>query len=72
MPSDALLAGLHLKHDYFHRVAHLHHLRRMLQAARPRHFRNMNQAFNAGFQFHEGAVIGDTDHAPDDAQAHTG
>ncbi len=34
-------------------------LARMHVLLRPAHFRNMDEAFNAIFQFHEGAVVGD-------------
>src|ERR1035438_5395821 len=39
----------------------------MFHAPRPRHLADVYEAFHTGFEFHKCAVIGDVDHAADDA-----
>ena len=41
----------------------------MLHALAPRHFRNVDQAFDSGLQFDKGAVIGEVDNLAVDARA---
>ncbi len=61
------LLGVNLEDDGFHLVVRLHHLRRMLHAPRPGHFTDVDEAFDAGFELDERAVIGDVDDAADHA-----
>src|ERR1017187_8949608 len=67
---DAAVLGVHFQHHGFHRIARLHHLGRMFHAPRPRHLADVYEPFHAGFEFHKCAVIGDVDHAADDAAVH--
>src|ERR1019366_7560542 len=57
-------------HDAIYLIADVHQLRRMLHALRPRHFADMDQAFNALFQLDERAVIGHADDASVNVRAH--
>ena len=49
------------KHDDVHLLVELHDFTGMLDAARPGHFGDVHQAFDAGFKFNEGAVGHDVD-----------
>src|ERR1017187_9604481 len=65
---DAALAGFDFEHDGFHLVAHLDHFAGMLHAAAPGHFGDVDEAFDAGFEFDESAVIGNADDTADDTR----
>src|ERR1017187_5172182 len=67
---DAAVLGVYVQNHGFHLIAGLHYFRRVFHAARPGHLANVYEAFHAGFQFHESAIIGDVDHAADDAAVH--
>src|ERR1019366_4977351 len=67
---DAAVLGVHLQNHGFHRIARLDHLGGMFHAPRPRHLADVYEALHAGFEFHKGAVVGDVDHAADDAAVH--
>ncbi len=56
---DALLVGIDAEHDDFDFFADLHHLGRMTELAGPGHLGDVNQTFDAVFQFHECAVVGE-------------
>src|ERR1017187_2982728 len=56
---NAPIPRVHLQDHRLHLVAGLHHLRRVFHPARPGHLADVDQAFHPGFQFDEGAVIGD-------------
>src|ERR1019366_1615215 len=47
------------KHDHVHRIAGIDHVGGFAHLLGPRHLGEMHQAFNALFQFDEGAEIGD-------------
>ena len=66
---NAAFLRVHVEHHGFHLVAHVHQLRRMLHALRPGHFADVDQAFDALFQFNECAVVGHADHAAMHARA---
>jgi hypothetical protein len=57
--TDAALLHVDVEHDDFDFLAGRDDLARMDVLLRPGHFGNMHQAFDAGLQFHERAVIGD-------------
>src|ERR1035437_3789567 len=67
---DAAVLGVHLQNHGFHPITGLDHLGWMFHAPRPGHLADVDEAFHAGFEFHESAVIGDVDHAADDAAVH--
>src|ERR1035437_7597377 len=67
---DAAVFRVHLQNHSFHLIARLDHLGGMFHGPRPGHLADVDEAFHAGFEFHESAVIGDVDHAADDAAVH--
>ena len=54
---DSLIAGIDLQHDGLDFVANIQHLGRMLDLLGPRHFGNVDQAFNTSFQLDKSAII---------------
>src|SRR6185369_394105 len=60
--ADALGAGVDLEHLALDLAADLHELRRVLDLLGPAHLAHVNQAFDAGFQLHERAVVGQAHH----------
>src|SRR5271154_5781041 len=58
---NAALIRFYFEDDHINVVAGLHDFRRMLGALRPAHFTDVDEAFDAGFDLNEGAVIGDAD-----------
>ncbi len=56
---DAAFRRVHSEDDGFYGLAHLHHVGRSSHSFGPRHFGNMNQAFDAGLEFHKRAEIGE-------------
>src|ERR1035437_2671859 len=66
---DLLVLGVNTQHHGFHRVAHLDPLRGMLDVLGPAHLGDMDEAFHTLLQLHEGAVVGDGDHATVDTGA---
>ena len=64
--------GLHFEHDGFYLIADLNHLGRMLHAAAPGHFRDVDQPLDARLQLDESSVVGDADDAADHARAADG
>src|SRR5258708_5734234 len=67
---DAPLAGIYIQHYTFDLIAHIHKLRGVLHALRPRHFADVYQAFDTLLQFDERAVVSDANHAPGNMRAH--
>src|SRR3954452_10525159 len=64
---ETLILAVDADHARLHRVALLQHLVRMLQAAVPRHVRDVNQSVDAVFDFDESAEVGEVaDLARDD------
>lgn len=57
--ADPFFDCVHAKHLYVHLLAFLEHPLRTLSAPRPGDLRDMNQAFDAGFQLDENPIIGD-------------
>jgi hypothetical protein len=49
-------------------VTDVEHLGRVVDAAGPAHLADVDQAFDAGFELHEGAVVHDVDDFALDAQ----
>ena len=66
---NAPLGRIHVEDHALDLVADIDQLRRMLHALRPRHFADVNQAFDALLQFHERAVVGHADHASANVRA---
>ena len=66
---NAPVRRIHAKHHHFHRVARLDHIGGLAHLLGPGHLGEMHQAFDALFQFHERAEIGDARHAALDALA---
>jgi hypothetical protein len=56
---DTPLAGVHFQNRHFDFLAGGYDLARMDVFLRPAHFRDVDQAFDAWFQFHERTIIGD-------------
>src|SRR6185295_4745968 len=56
---DRLFGFVHLEHDGFDRLADRHELRRMPHVARPAHLGDMDEAFDAGLELDERAVVRD-------------
>ena len=56
------MAGIDVEDHDFDWLIDLQKLRRMGDFARPRHLGNMDQSFDAAFQFDKGAVVHDADH----------
>src|ERR1035441_694176 len=67
---DAAVPGMHLQNHGFHLIAGPDHLGGVFHAPRPGHLADVDEAFHAAFEFHERAIIGDVDHAADDAAFH--
>ncbi len=66
-PSEMRRSGdVHAEDDGFHGFAGFEHVTGLANFFRPRHFRNVDQAFNAGLKLHERAKI----HEPRDGAAH--
>ncbi len=57
------------QHLRFNRVTDIEDLRRVLDALAPRHFADVDQAFDARFELDEGAVVGQADDLAADADA---
>src|SRR6185436_4484832 len=57
------------EHLRFNRVTHVEDLRRVLDALAPRHFADVDQAFDARLQLDDRAVVGQADHFAADAHA---
>ena len=66
---DAALGGVHIEHYAVDLIANVDQLRGMLHSLRPRHLADVNQAFDALFEFDERAVVGDADDASGDVRA---
>src|SRR6185312_13198539 len=66
---NPLVPLLDVQHHSLHLVARFHHFARMFHPAAPSHFRNVDQALDAGFQFDKGSIIGDAHHTSDHARA---
>ena len=62
-------AGIDAEHLRFDAVADVEDLRRVLDALAPRHFADVNQAFDARLELDERAVVGQADHLAADAHA---
>ena len=60
---NAPLLRVHVEHHAIDLIADVHQLRRMLHALGPGHLADVDQAFDALFEFNEGAVVGHADHA---------
>src|SRR4029077_3630731 len=56
---NAPLTRVHSQDDRFHGLAGFHSVTRLPDFSRPRHFRNMDQPLNAGFEFHKCAKVGE-------------
>src|SRR5579862_2280695 len=67
---DAAVGGVHAQNHGLHFVARLHQLGGMLQALRPGHLGEMNQAFDALLELHERAVVGHRENAAPDVGAY--
>src|ERR1039458_8633594 len=61
---DAAVGLVDAQDHHVHKIPWLHHVRRLPRLLRPGHFGEVDQPFDALFQFHEGAEIG---HAGDRA-----
>src|SRR2546430_1285914 len=59
---DALGGAVDVEDDHVDLVAHVHQLRRMAHAARPRHLRDVDEPLDAGLQLDERTVIGEAHH----------
>ena len=57
---DAALGSVQVQNHHFHRIPYTDHLGGMSEPLAPRHLRDVDQPFYAPFQFHKGAVIGNT------------
>ena len=66
---DALVGRIDAQHHHLDHVARLHDIRRAHILLGPRHFGNVDQAFDAGFQFDERAEIGHPRNFAVDARA---
>src|SRR4051812_41205081 len=60
---DAALGGIHVEHNGLDLVANIDDLRGVLHALRPGHLADVDQAFDALFEFNERAVVGSGDDA---------
>ena len=67
---DSALSRIHVENHALDLIAYIHQLGRMLHALGPGHFADVNQAFDALFEFYECAVVGDADYAPGYMSAH--
>ncbi len=65
----AFLARFYFENYDFDAIANLDDFGGVFEAARPGHLGNMDEAFDAGFEFDKGAVVGDADDASDDLVA---
>src|SRR5208283_3051707 len=63
---DAAFWCVHSKNYCLHRLAGFHYVARSSHPLGPRHFRNVNQTFNTGLDFHERAKV----HKPGNGAAH--
>src|SRR5262249_15946030 len=59
---DAAFLAIHLDALHVHLLARGDDLARMDVLLGPAHLRDVDQAFHAGFQLHEGAIVGDVRH----------
>src|SRR2546426_10393705 len=59
---DALGGAVDVEDDHVDLVAHVHQLRRMAHAARPRHLRDVDEPLDAGLQLDERTIIGEAHH----------
>src|SRR5579864_5378256 len=59
---DAALVGIDFQHLHFHLGAGHYNLGRGDILLHPRHFGDMHQPFDAGFELHEGAIVGHVRH----------
>src|SRR5213592_1371381 len=66
---DPLVLGVDVEDQDVHFVALLNHLRRMLDALRPRHVRDVDQAVDTRLDLHERAERGEVAHLPLEARA---
>jgi len=66
---NALVFRIDAEHHGFHFVPHIEHLGRVANLFRPGHFGDVDQPLDPFFDFDEGAVIGQADHAPVDTRA---
>src|SRR4051794_1264480 len=66
---NAPRGGVDAEHHRVDRVADVQDLRRMLDALAPRHLADVDQPFDAGLEFDEGAIIGEADHLAAHARA---
>src|SRR5690606_2640173 len=67
--ADAALLGIDLEHHHFDFLRGRYDLARVDVLLRPAHFGDVDQAFDAGFQLHEGAVFGDVGDGAGDLSA---
>src|SRR5262249_739203 len=67
---DAPRARIHAEHHRLDAVADVEDLRRMLHALAPRHFADVDQAFDAGLELDERAVVGQAHDLARQARAH--
>src|SRR5436190_12173461 len=59
---DALRGAVDVEHDHVHLVADVHQLGGMTHAARPRHFRDVDEPLDTRLELDEGAVVGEAHH----------
>ena len=60
---NAALGWIHVENHALDLIANVDELRRMLHTLRPRHFADVNQAFDSLLEFHERTVVSDADDA---------
>ena len=60
--ADSPAVRIGFEHNRLELLANREQLRGMLQALGPSHLRDVHEAFNARFDFDEGAVVGEADH----------
>src|SRR5262245_20318925 len=68
--ADAAVVRIDLEHLRFDLLSDRKELRRMFDAFRPSHLRDVHEAFDARLDLDERAVIGDRDHLAFDARAY--
>ena len=66
---NAALGRIHVEHHALHLIADIDQLRGMLHALRPRHFADVDQAFDSLLEFDERSVVGHADDAAADVRA---
>src|SRR5712664_1078081 len=67
--ADALRLAVDVEDDRRHLIADGHHLRGVLDALRPAHLADVDEALDPGLHLDEGAVVGERDHLAGDARA---